>query len=204
MTAGRPSGLTGIESNLETLLGKVPALDYVLNVLDGAGIRYGLYAGCHVALLVNNREPTDVDLIVHDDDLEALRALFPFARTKDLGRAVFLYIGEGDTIEFMGRADILRNGKAYPFRLTDLAVEHVRTYIAGRSNIKLVDPVDTLLLKALLRRGQDQGKHDLEDLAAVLSSMCIDQAYLAARLHEVNALGATQQVWRDFGIHVPG
>jgi hypothetical protein len=193
---------SGIEHNIDTLLDKVPALQYVLNQLAETGIRYGLYAGSHVAVLVNNREPTDVDLIVHDDDLPALRALFPFARTKDLGRAVYLYIGECDAIEFMGRADILRNGKAYPFRLTDLAAEHVRTYTAGRSKIKLVDPVDTLLLKALLRRGQDQGKHDLEDLEAVLNSMRIDQAYLTARLCEVNALDATQHVWRAVGIHV--
>ena len=64
--------------------------------------------------------PTDVDFLVHDDDLTKLRATFPFARTKDLGDGMFLYVGEGDVIEFMGAADVVIGNAVYPFRLTDL------------------------------------------------------------------------------------
>lgn len=57
--------------------------------------------------------PPDVDLLVHDDDLLKVRELFPFAKTKDLGDGVFLYIGQEDVIEFMSAADVAKDNAIY-------------------------------------------------------------------------------------------
>ena len=188
--------------NINSLIQKVSPLRYVLDRLEKTGIRYGLYAGSHVAILTNNRPPTDIDFIVHDDDLNVLKATFPFAKTRDLGHGVFLYVGDDDVIEFMGAADIFKEGTLYPFRLTELAAQRVTTYSGALSRIKVVDPVDTLLLKALLRRGKNQGKHDFEDIEAILAHVQLDKTYLQTRLGETNSTKVTRGTWQRFGIEV--
>ncbi len=191
-----------IQSNLRELLQKVEQLPYVLKKLDQSGVRYGLYAGTHVAVLCNNRIPTDVDLLVHDDDLSKLRELFPFAKTKDVGDGVFLYVGHDDIIEFMGLADITHPDAVYQFRFTDLAVSKLTKHSVDGHTIAIVDPVDTLLLKAILQRGEDVGKHDLEDIDAVLTQMEIDTEYLRMRLNESGAVKRTEYIWKKYGIEV--
>ncbi|HUD11701.1 MAG TPA: hypothetical protein VMS08_04790, partial [Candidatus Saccharimonadia bacterium] len=188
------------ERNLQALIQKITPLLYVLEKLDEADIRYGLYAGSHVAVLVNNRVPTDVDFLVHDDDLPRLKSAFPFAKTKDVGDGVFLYVGDNDVIEFMGAADVIKGEEVYPFRLTDLAVSKLTTYDIEDVKINLVDPVDTLLLKAILKQGADKGKHDLEDIEAVLQITELDAGYLSKRLKESGAMNITKGVWDKFGV----
>jgi hypothetical protein len=189
-----------IIENLQTLIHKNPALSYVLPKLNEATIRYGLYAGAHVAVLTGNRTPTDVDLLVHDEDLLSLRSLFPFAKTTDLGDGVFLYIGKNDLVEFMGSANVVKNGHIYPFRLSDEAVSRVITYQVDDFPVKLVDPVDSILLKSLLQRGADQGKHDVEDIQAMLEAVKIDTPYLRKRLEETQALDAAAPLLSKLGV----
>jgi hypothetical protein len=189
------------QKNLRTLIQKITVLPYVLAKLEAAGIRYGLYAGSHVAALTNNRVPTDVDLLVHDADLTKLCQAFPFAKTKDLGNGgVFLYVGNDDIIECMGRADLITEGTAYPFRLTDASVSRLTSHTIDGLTISLVDPVDTILLKAILQRGAEQGKHDLEDIAAILAKINIDEVYLGERLRESGAADRTSKIWKKYGI----
>jgi hypothetical protein len=191
-----------VEEGIRFLIQAVKPLGYVLNRLEAAGLRYGLYAGAHVSLVTGNRAATDIDFLVHDDDLAELRRAFPYAKSKDLGDGVFLYVGADDAIEFMGAASIMRDGSSYPFRLTQLAVQHVESYSVGPHKLKVVNLVDTLLLKALLLRGPEQGKHDLEDIQAAIAGTSLDRAYLRARLDETGSRKITMSTWQRFGIVV--
>lgn len=191
-----------VSEHIRLLMHQISPLHYVLDELGRTSIRYGLYAGAHVSLLTGNRKPVDVDFLVHDDDLIELTQLFPFAKTKDSGTAIFLYIGEDDVIEFMGKANISKKGVAYPFRLTDLAAQHVTTYAEGNSKLNVVDPADTLLLKALLRRGPDQGKNDIEDIRSLLAHSKVDIPYLKARLEESGSTQIVRDTLRQFGLNI--
>lgn len=191
-----------ITQNLRTLIQKNPPLPYVLSRLATTDIRYGLYAGAHVAVLTGNRTPTDVDMLVHDEDLPKLHALFPFAKTEDLGDGVFLYIGEDDRIEFMGAAEVVKDGHTYPFRLSDEASERLTSYTVDGHTIHLVDPIDSLVLKSILQRGPEQGKHDLEDISAVLQATDIDTEYLRRRLDESGAFDIGALVFKNFDIEL--
>lgn len=191
-----------IVRNINSMVRRIQPLQYVLDRLERGSIRYGLYAGSHVSIIAGNRVSADVDFLVHDDDMPALRDLFPFARTADRGHGLALYVGDRDLIEFMGQADILRNGSRYPFRLTELAIARLATYRTSLAVINIVDPVDTLILKALLQRGHDQGKHDAEDLAALAARSEVDEGYLNARLDETGAREATRATWRRLGVLV--
>jgi hypothetical protein len=176
-----------IIKNVDSLIQQTAHLKGVLDRLEEANIRCGLYAGSHVAVLTNNRSPTDVDFLVHDDDIDKLREIFPFATSNESESATFLYVDDDNLIEFMGRANVHKGHAIYPFRLTDLAVQHLATYTAKLGTIKIVNPVDTLLLKAILQRGMSQGKHDLEDMQAVLARVAIDEEYLRARMKETKS-----------------
>lgn len=189
-----------ITQNLQALIQKNTPLSYVLLKLKEANIRYGLYAGAHVAVLTGNRTPTDVDFLVHDEDLPKLRSLFPFAKTSDEGNSVFLYIGKNDLVEFMGAADIAKEGHIYPFRLTDKAAGRLTTYTIDNLDIKLVDPVDSILLKSILQRGADVGKHDSEDIEAVIKTVSIDTNYLRERLNEAQAVERVAPLFQRLGV----
>jgi len=78
-----------ITENLRVLISKNPDLHEVLTKLNANNIRYGLYAGVHVAILTDNRIPTDIDLLVYDDDIAKLKTLFPNAKVKDDGKGCF-------------------------------------------------------------------------------------------------------------------
>ncbi len=191
-----------ITENLRVLISKNPDLHEVLTKLNANNIRYGLYAGVHVAILTDNRIPTDIDLLVYDDDIAKLKTLFPNAKVKDDGKGVFLYIDDDELIEFMSSADVVQEDKIFPFRLTDAAVDRIITYEVGEDKIKLVDPVDSILLKSILQRGADQGKHDLEDIEAVVETIDIDTSYLRRRLEEAHALEKARPVFSKLGINL--
>lgn len=191
-----------IEENLRKLIQKNPSLPYALAKLASANIRYGLYAGAHVAVLTNNRIPTDIDLLVHDDDLPKLRELFPFAKSKDVSNGVFLYIGENDDIEFMGAAHVLKDQHVYPFNLTDEAAGKLSTHVIDGLKVNLVDPVDSILLKSILQRGAEQNKHDIDDIKAVVEAIEIDTTYLRKRLEEADALELASPLFHSLGIQL--
>ena len=191
-----------IIKNINSLILRTAPLKGVLERLETADIRYGLYAGAHVAVLTNNRLPTDVDFLVHDDDIDELKKIFPSAQSNESKSATFVYVGDDNLIEFMGRANIRKENVIYPFRLTNLAVQHLVTFTDGLVAIKVVNPVDTLLLKAILQRDESQGKHDLEDMQAALAQVAIDEKYLKARLKETEAAELTADIWRRFGVQV--
>jgi len=56
------------------------------------------------------------------------------------------------------------------------------------------------LLKSILQRGPDQGKHDVEDIEAVLRSVEIDGDYLRQRLVQADALELAAPVFDRLGL----
>lgn len=102
----------------------------------------------------------------------------------------------------MSLADVVQGGIVFPFRLTDTAVERIITYEVGEDKIKLVDPVDSILLKSILQRGAEQGKHDLEDIQAVVETIDIDESYLRHRLKEAHALEKARPVFSRLGLEL--
>lgn len=172
--------------NFNKIVVKLPQLTSILSKINSTDIKYGLYAGSHVAILTSNRVPTDVDFLVADDDFVKLKNLFPFAQTKDYGDAKFLYIGKHDEIEFMSFADVNIGDSHYNFRLSDLCWKNSGVVEGDDFKVSVLSEIDTILLKAMLQRGKDLGKHDLEDIETILQQQNINKEYLNKRLLEVN------------------
>jgi hypothetical protein len=172
--------------NFEHLLQTIPSLAITLVQINKTNIRYGLYAGAYVSVMTSNRPAKDVDFLVADDDIVKAKALFPGCDKKEMGATMFLYPYNEHRIELMSGADYDIADSYYPFRLTQLAWEHT-TVLKGKDfKVRLCNPVDTILLKAMLQRGVGQGKHDLEDIEDLLKVVTVDGNYLASRLAELN------------------
>jgi hypothetical protein len=111
--------------------------------------------------------------------------LFPLA-----GRSKYVafYYPQGDaSTEFMATSHITVEHSHYVFGLTPQAWRHTSVLTGESCKIRLCSPVDIILLKAMLQRGRDEGKYDLEDIACLLEVVEVDKPYLAQRLNEVNS-----------------
>lgn len=175
------------EKSLLKLTRSVPFLGKVIAKLNHNNIRYGIYSGSFAAIASDYRHTNDIDIVVHDEDILTVKRLFPFARTKDIGCAVFLYIGENDEIEIVAQSDVQIGEHIYKFRLTELAWKHSRRLVVGDLEVSVLNPIDTILMKSVLQRGQEQNKFDLEDIEQIIQFAEINKKYLLARLQEINA-----------------
>ena len=193
-----------VKTNLKKLLDKIPNLRSVIETLNKNNIKYGLYAGAHVAVLTSNRESTDVDLLVADEDFDKLKELFPNSVIKggksNISDGIFLYPGGAEKIEFMANANMIEDGKKYPNRLTEAVWNKVVRYEVDGLTFLMLDPVDTVVMKAILQRGKGQGKHDIEDIEAIVNVIDLDKEYLKARLKEVEADKRVFRVLKKFNL----
>ncbi len=192
-----------VEENIRKLFKKNSSLKEVLAVLSENKIKYGIFAGAHVYLLTSNRESTDVDILVADEDFKKLvgflKGHIKKREEKDV-RGDFFYLDDGDELEFVSRLDFTDKGELYPIRLTPLAWENTHKFFVNGVEVVLLNPVDTVLEKAILPRGKEVGKHDLEDIAALVGVVDIDKKYLKKRVIEMRAEKRVMNIIQKFNL----
>lgn len=173
----------------------------LFETLEHAGIRYGVFAGSAVTYFVGNRTPTDLDILVHNDDLERVAVLFEnvtlsrqqsFPVTTSDGEqlvciadtATFRY-GDFD-IDMMANASfVVSDGRSFPTHLTDLSLKRrMRSH-----GVWFANPADTVLIKSFMRRGEEQNKFDAADTEALYKAGLLDDDYLTKRLREIGEYG---------------
>ena len=184
--------------NFSHLLRTIPSLDKVINQLNSARIRYGIYAGAYVSIMTSNRPAKDVDILVADEDFSKVRALFGDSSESQHDETVFLYPYGNKKIELMTMGKYHFGNSHYSLQLTDLAWQHTSVLDNEGVEVRLCNPVETILLKAMLQRGSNEKKHDLEDIADLLEVAKIDRDYLIERLVEVEADERLIKVLRQF------
>ena len=191
------------EKNIHKLFDKLPNLKKVLETLDENEIKYGIFAGACVYILTSSRESSDVDILVADEDFRKLSGLFKGRVEKRKDQKInceFLYLYEDNCLEFVSRLDFIESGKIYPFRLTQLAWDNTYKYQVERIEVLLLNPVDTILEKAISPRGKEVGKHDLEDIDALAGSVDINKNYLLKRAEEMKAKKQVAGVLKKFNL----
>jgi len=195
-----------VQQNIEALFNGRSEVVNIFRVFNEHDVRWAIYAGCESALLAGNRVPTDVDVIVHDDDFEKVASLLPAMRRYD-NQPETVTTGEGQRVGFVcsgivgsvGQTDvdIMANaifeadGDVFPIRLTDYAARHRLEYSYQDMPVFLANPFDTVLIKAFMRRSAEQNKFDAPDAKALCEAVTIDQDYKKQRLAEV---GSTKEV----------
>ncbi len=204
-----------VEQNIQSLLGSKPAVAALLADFNNHQIRWAIYAGCETALLVANRVPTDIDIIVHDDDFEKTAGLLPTLRRYDNESEIvtttegqkinFVACGlvgqlESTEIDIMAGAAFSIDGHEFPVRLTDAAVNNRLRFRYQDTDIFLANPFDTILIKAFMRRGAEQNKFDKPDAEALAKIISIDSNYRRQRTAEVGKTPEVERFLQEVGL----
>ncbi len=170
--------------NFRRLLNEIGGLSSVVNQLNANHIRYGIYSGSYVYIATGCRLPSDVDILVADADIPKIKQLFASSERVEQSCCLYLYPDNKHQIEIVSRSVVHIGGAQYHFKLTDLAWQHTRAIGGGGCQARLCDSVDTILLKAVLQRSEQQGKHDFSDIEALVATGAIDHTYLRERVRE--------------------
>ena len=140
----------------------------IKNKFQQAGVEWVIFAGAAASCYGSKREITDIDILVRCDDLAKARTAL-----KDIDLGGF-DIGCG--------AEIRTAQGVCLFFLDDKMIERA----SWRQLFGVVVPVmsveDNIILKAILQRGEDKGKHDIEDIKSMIAHEKIDLQYLEERM----------------------
>jgi hypothetical protein len=163
----------GIHRSQDTL-----TLEQIARRLDGSGVAWAVFAGAAAAVYGASRPLTDVDILVPAAEGERVAALFPEAQVKRSGRGVQGVLLPGfDVLAGLTLMDLDAQMAA---RLTRHQITRV--------SVPVIPPEDNILLKAMWGRGEEEGKHDWEDVVAMMAHLpSLDWEYLRWRAGTLRA-----------------
>jgi hypothetical protein len=150
--------------------------------LDRANVTWAVFAGAAAAVYGADRPVTDVDILIPTAAGERVAALFPEGavhRDED-GSVLGLELPDLDILVGLSRHT---SDLSYAVDLDDeMVARRTRHAICGVT-VPVVPAEDNVLLKAIWRRGPEQGKHDWQDVQAMLAHVAtLDWDYLRWRL----------------------
>jgi hypothetical protein len=153
-------------------------LGVVQRLLDATSIAWGVCAGAAAHLYGNRRPLQDIDILVAPGQLAAVVKLLQqqqkavqFDGQRILWRSIKLF----DDLS------VKRSQVIYPYLLDESMIAWRRRMPLLGANVGVLAPEDVLLHKLAMRRGPEQGKHDLEDAAGIARRQQLDLDYLRQR-----------------------
>lgn len=164
---------------------QILSLEEVARRLDGAGITWAVFAGAAAAAYGSARPLTDLDILVPSAEGARLAALFPEA---DVQRSEHgLHGVQLPGFDILAGLPLLDLDAPMAARLTSHEFEGV--------TVNVIPPEDNMLLKALWGRGAEQGKHDWEDVEAMMACLVeLDWEYLRWRAEQMVPRERVKQV----------
>jgi hypothetical protein len=185
-------------SSLADLLRQVAAR------LDASGIPWSVFSGAAATCYGVQRPITDIDISLQSEDTARILALFPDGQpkpTKHPGE----YALDFGPVEIWWGTLFLKGGErlyAVPFD------EPMRRRITRQTilgiDVPVCAPEDIIVLKAILQRGPEQGKHDHEDIQAIAQTLGnrLDLDYLQERASACDALARVRVCLQQLEIHL--
>jgi hypothetical protein len=153
--------------------------------LDGAGMQWVVFAGAAASVYGADRVVTDVDILVPAAEGDRLRALFPDAELVSRRPGLLhLVLPEVDLLAGLGTVNLD----------TRMATRVTRHEIDG-IQVPVIPPEDNILLKATWGRGAEEGKHDWEDVEAMMATVpSLDWEYLRWRAGTLDQPELVQEI----------
>jgi hypothetical protein len=157
------------------------SLEEIARRLDQAGIPWAVFAGAAASAYGATRPLTDVDILIAATDGERVATLFREGEVmqREDGSVHIVQLPGFDLVAGLAwhQADA-----TYVFDLDDaMAARLQRHEIAGVS-VPVIPPEDNILFKAIAGRGPEVGKHDWEDVQAMMAHLpALDWEYLRWR-----------------------
>ncbi|MDD5437588.1 MAG: nucleotidyltransferase [Patescibacteria group bacterium] len=189
------------QDRLQVFFARFPLLLPVVTKLNEAGIPFAIGGSGCLYLFGNERQPDDVDIYLPDDKHDEADKLF--------GIESYTYKSEmenvrnsnpqGDhSIQLTSHLTLSSDGKTYKISLNDHVLSHATKFEYEGQTILLLPVEDVLLIKALLQRGPEVNKHDIEDIRRFLAIQPnIDRDYLKSRVRELGAEGRVGNIFNQ-------
>jgi hypothetical protein len=180
---------------LIVFLERFPLLLPTLRTLNAADIPFAIGGSGCLFVLGNERLPDDVDIYLPNDRHDEADRLFKCTsyQYRSEQEDVRNSNPEGNhAIQLTSALVLTAAGRRYDLSLTSEVLAHRLVAELAGERVFFYPPEDVLLIKALLQRGADVGKHDVEDIRNFLA--CCPQLrrdYLDERLER---LGARERV----------
>lgn len=184
-----------MQEKIAVLLKRFPRFLEVCKRLNESDIPFFLGGSGCLFLLGNERLPDDLDLFLPDEYHEKANALF--------GIESFEYQSDREQVrnsnpfgehayQFTSHLVISVENRDYRLRISPDQMKQALPLEAQGVHFNLLPPEDVLLIKALLQRGEREGKRDIEDIGRFIRLYpTLDRVYLMNRVH---VLGAEDRV----------
>jgi predicted nucleotidyltransferase len=184
---------------LEALCARFPSLLPTVKTLNEANISFAIAGSGCLYLFGNERVPNDIDFFLPDDQhgrADQVFGITSFTHQSNVNRTRNSNPGNDHDMQLTSQIVYSIGGQEYPFMLTEDVLSHRPTVDFQGQRIYLLPVEDVLLDKAMLQRGLESGKHDIEDIRNFLQIYSdIDRDYLKHRIHQ---LGAEERVGSIF------
>ncbi len=179
-----------LNQRLETLFQRFPLLLPTLQKLNNADIPYMIGGSGVLYLYGNERLPDDVDIFLLASDHDKTDKIF--------GITSYTYVSplenvrnsnpQGDhSVQLTSNLKITRDGRTYDLNPTATLLSRRGLGQYKGEDVHLMPPEEPLLIKAILRRGVEVKKNDLEDIQNFLKIYPdIDRIYLKKRWEELH------------------
>jgi hypothetical protein len=141
--------------------------------LKRVGVEWTVFAGAAAFCYGSKRAITDIDILIRCEDLrKAKKAL------------------EGINLEGFDvgcGAEITTPQGMCPFFLDDEMIKRIEWRQLFGVNVPVMSAEDNIVLKGILQRGENEGKHDIEDIKSMIAHEKIDLEYLEYRMRKCHA-----------------
>jgi len=139
--------------------------------LSEVGIPWLVFAGAAAHAYGCLRPVTDLDILVREPDYHRARGLL-----EDI-----------DDLDVLAKLTVPTDQGTCSFHADDEMISRTRLMPLLGLTVPVAPVEDNVLLKAILQRGEDQGKHDIPDIRGMLENQAIDPDYLVRRMRLYNA-----------------
>ena len=171
--------------NLLNLIQRFPRILEITETLNNNDIRYGMFCSGVVETVTGYRQASDIDLLVDSEHVSKVATLILDASACYQSDRIQISLKNTDYIDFFGQSIYYDK---YPFFLTDIVWENTYLIPVADTEIRLLHPIETILVKAIQQRGIEVGKYDWEDARQLAQSgVYYDLEYTSKRLKEIKA-----------------
>jgi len=143
----------------------------VKNKLIETGICWIIFAGAAAHCYGSMRKVTDIDILVGVEDLEKAKNALRNVEDFDIVADLKINTNQGICLFFLDKE----------------MVERAKWKKLFGISVPVISVEDNIVFKAILQRGEDKGKHDIEDIRCMAMNENVDLEYLRKRVQKCHA-----------------
>ena len=174
------------------------ATDYFVNQLiqlktklDRMNIVWAIFAGAASQAYGSTRKITDIDILVKKNDMKQIEST--------LGVEFHDNQASLGSIHLVSEVSCTKYGKTMRFFMDEKMEKRLAYKLLCGLEVPIMPLEDNIILKAVLSRGLDQGKYDLQDIVDMREN-AIDHEYLKKRILFYNVGEIVQQTLADLNV----